>query len=247
MAAAKTAPTVEPLARRDELLVTLARVDERGDDHDLKHREATAALDDAERTLAEVRIGEVTGGATPTDVQRATTAREKARAALEILAPDRTAIDTARKRTEKALIRLYLQHREAFEAEAERTSRSADEAIAQLAPHLCEAAESWAEAQGAWARLTRWLNHVDAPHLDREHQLGRVPDFPIKLSVGAVQPRPHERRNGNDTTELIADRIAVFADERKGDQRRAVVGSMLWREMVAESRFRFLRYEEPRS
>jgi hypothetical protein len=235
---------VSPLAQRDVLFDQLATVELRQDEYNAKRHELTAAAQKAEADLAETRVQFVTDEVTSTDVAKATTAREKANAAVTELAPELAAIDTARRRVERQLLALHIRNRAAFEREAEEVSAAAEEALAQLVPHLRTAATAWAEAAGAWTRVNSWIDHVDAPLNDEP--LGRVPDFPLTLALNArTRPRPFER-NAEGDADLLPTQIAVFKDERKGVEVKAIVGSTLWREYIAAARrFTLVRTEEP--
>lgn len=234
----------DPLAQRDALLDTLARVDTREDELNARHRELHAAHLAAETTLAQTRIAEVKGEATPAAVERARLARDEAAAAVAELGPENDAAQAVRKQTGRALWKLARKHREEFEAEAEEASAAAVVAVEALAPALREAAQAWAEAQGAWHRLGRQLDPTDAPPLPEGAHLGPVPAFPLAVSLDGVQPRPADRQH-DAAVELIADQVAVFQDQRNGREVKAVVGSVLWRDALgAPQRFALLRHED---
>ena len=245
MTAPKKTAAVDPLAERDRLLETLGRIAERGADHSEERRKLQADLDAAEAALATARVADVLGDGSADDVQRCLNLRETAQDSMKGLGGEGKAIEVALKQTDKALINLHIRHRAAFEDEASQASKAADDALAQLGPALRCAAEKWGEAQAHWSRLISWVDHVGAPRLEPAEQLNRVPDFPVKLAIGAVQPRPYQRRIEGDTTELVPDRIAVFRDKVKDVERKAILGSAIWRDFLALPQFEFVRYEEP--
>lgn len=248
MAATKTATKVDPIARRDELVELVAQIDAHEDEVGTAHVQAKAALNLAETTLAELRLREVKGEVASAEVQDARIARDEAAAALPDLErevePYRRASDKARREARLQLAGLVRRHFEVFAAEAEEASAAAVAAVQQLVPALREAAEAWATAQGAWNRLGRQLNPVEAPPLPENLAFGSVPAFPLPASLDAIQPRPRERRHA-ESVELIATQVAILRDKRKDCEVRAVVGSFLWRDAVgAPDRFEFVRYED---
>jgi hypothetical protein len=232
------ATKTDPLALRDELLDQLQRIQERGDEHGAEQARVTAELHEAHAKLAELRIAEVTGEATPAEVEKAAAEVKSLEAQHDELTAAAEPIATALKRNDRAMLTLYKQHRDVFEAEAEEASAAAVEALNALREPLKAAGNAWFAAASAWAVVDR--------RLDFPGDLSPCPPFPFDVAIPDWQPRPHERRlDTGQPEELPAGTIAVFVD-MLGEELGAEVGDDWYRELLASDRHRLVRHVPPK-
>jgi hypothetical protein len=191
-----TPTTTDALAERDALLDQAVTVEGRAVEHRDKQKAAEQARNEAENALAQARIGEARGTATAADVTKATTAREKAAAAVVALHEEGETLIAAQNAIERDLWRLHWHNRPAFEQEAHEAAERAEEALAALADQAQEAAQLWHEANARYLALQRQLMHGSAPALGDLDPMTyyRPAPFPIDAaSITSATPNPFRR------------------------------------------------------